>query len=104
MFTRGTGLEATAALACGCAEQPSETQEIIENLVQAGFPAGDIMVVNGVVHAGRDAEVSLAASREMLHAMRTLGASKLLFLLLMRLRARPMIRDLHGEGCGSQRC
>jgi hypothetical protein len=48
--------------------QPNETQEIIDNLVKAGFPAGDIMNVGGVVYVGRDAEVSLAASREMLQA------------------------------------
>src|SRR6185503_1059702 len=50
----------------GCTEPPSETQEIIDNLVEAGFPPNDIMVVNGVVYVGRDAEVSLAASREMI--------------------------------------
>jgi hypothetical protein len=50
----------------GCTEPPNETQEIIDNLVEAGFPASDIMVVNGVVYVGRDAEVSLAASREMI--------------------------------------
>ena len=53
-------------VALGCAAQPSETQEIIDNLVQAGFPADDIMVHEGIVYVGRDAEVSLAASREML--------------------------------------
>lgn len=50
----------------GCAGQPDETQEIVDNLVEAGFPADDIMVVDGKVYVGRDAEVSLAASREML--------------------------------------
>jgi hypothetical protein len=55
----------------GCsADQPvdtaGETQEIISNLGQAGFPANDIMVVDGVVYVGRDAAVSLQASREML--------------------------------------
>jgi len=60
-------------LALGCAAQPSETQEIIDNLVQAGFPADDIMVHEGIVYVGRDAEVSLAASREMLP---TAGASE----------------------------
>jgi hypothetical protein len=59
---------ASSALVLGCAAQhdTDETQEIIDNLVQAGFPADDIMVVDGVVYTGRDAEVSLAASREML--------------------------------------
>jgi hypothetical protein len=55
----------------GCAEPPGETQEIIDNLVEAGFPANDIMVVNGVVYVGRDAEVSLASSREMIRAANT---------------------------------
>ncbi|WP_308809772.1 M57 family metalloprotease [Archangium lansingense] len=50
----------------GCAGQPDETQEVLGNLVKAGFPADDIMVVDGKVYVGRDAEVSLAASREML--------------------------------------
>ncbi|TMQ18686.1 MAG: hypothetical protein E6J90_19610 [Deltaproteobacteria bacterium] len=62
----------TIALAAGCSiaalgcAPPDDTQEIIDNLVQAGFPRNDIMVVGGVVYVGRDAEVSLAASREML--------------------------------------
>jgi hypothetical protein len=55
-------------LGLGCTEPPNETQEIIDNLVEAGFPASDIMVVNGAVFVGRDAEVSLAASREMIRA------------------------------------
>src|SRR5688572_19711807 len=54
----------------GCAEEKGdpglESQEIIENLVQAGFPEDDIMVVDDLVYVGRDAVVSLAASREML--------------------------------------
>ena len=57
------------AMAFGCADQGNvadENQEIIENLQQAGFPADDIMVVDGVVYTGRDAAVSLEASREML--------------------------------------
>jgi hypothetical protein len=71
MSVRGIVFAAATALTIGCAEQPnetSETQEIIDNLVQAGFPASDIMVVDGAVYVGRDAEVSLAASREMLEA------------------------------------
>ena len=60
-----------SAMALGCsADQPrdrmDETQEIIDNLVQAGFRADDIMVVDGTVYTGRDAVVSLQASREML--------------------------------------
>jgi hypothetical protein len=52
-------------LTLGCGESPHETQEIVGNLVKAGFPADDIQVVEGKVYVGRDAEVSLAASREM---------------------------------------
>lgn len=57
-----------SALTFGCGAEPAsdETQEIKDNLVQAGFPADDIMVVDGTVYVGRDAEVSLEASREML--------------------------------------
>ncbi|WP_281404508.1 zinc-dependent metalloprotease [Pyxidicoccus fallax] len=55
-----------SALMFGCAGQPDETQEIVDNLSKAGFPADDIMVVDGKVYVGRDAEVSLAASRELL--------------------------------------
>jgi len=54
----------------GCAEQQRDpaavNQEIIENLIKAGFPETDIMVVDDIVYVGRDVEVSLAASREML--------------------------------------
>jgi hypothetical protein len=57
--------------AFGCSSDPStgsaeEQAEIIDNLIQAGFPENDIMVFEGVVYVGRDAAVSLEASREML--------------------------------------
>ena len=56
----------------GCAEQPrdpaGDNQEIIENLIEAGFPESDIMIADDKVYVGRDAEVSLTASREMLVA------------------------------------
>ena len=69
MTTRGIVFAMSCgALAFACAEQQSETQEIIDNLVEAGFPADDITVVAGVVYVGADAEVSLTASREMLQA------------------------------------
>src|SRR4051812_20059978 len=56
-----------SSLMYGCAEpRDAMTHEIVDNLVQAGFPADDIMIMDGVVYVGRDAEVSLAASREML--------------------------------------
>lgn len=58
------------ALSLGCAAQPAssgdQTQEIVDNLIQAGFPGDDIQVVGGKVYAGRDAEVSLQSSREMI--------------------------------------
>ncbi|HLM45409.1 MAG TPA: zinc-dependent metalloprotease, partial [Myxococcaceae bacterium] len=44
----------------------AENQEIVANLVEAGFPADDIMVVEDAVYVGRDAHVTLEASREML--------------------------------------
>jgi hypothetical protein len=70
MFIRAIVLAVTcSALAFGCADQrdsSDETQEIIDNLSQAGFPSSEIMVVDGVVYVGRDAAVSLQASREML--------------------------------------
>jgi hypothetical protein len=60
-----------SAFAFGCgADQPrdsaDDTQEIIDNLIQAGFPAHEIMVVEGTVFVGQDAAVSLQSSREML--------------------------------------
>lgn len=62
---------AGSALTLGCGIDPQDnnadkTTEIIDNLIQAGFPANDIMIVDGVVYVGRDAAVSLQASREML--------------------------------------
>ncbi|HEY0191566.1 MAG TPA: M57 family metalloprotease [Kofleriaceae bacterium] len=59
----------SALVACGADQSSSsgsDTQEIVENLVAVGFPANDIQVVDGKVYTGRDAEVSLEASREML--------------------------------------
>ncbi|HEU4403864.1 MAG TPA: M57 family metalloprotease, partial [Polyangiaceae bacterium] len=67
------------ALMVGCAQEQDvgtpeelgstdETQEIVANLVAAGFPADDIQVVDGLVYTGRDALVTLQASREMLQA------------------------------------
>jgi hypothetical protein len=75
------------AFALGCAHEegtnaPQEltgvdaTQETIDNLVQAGFPADDIMVVDGTVYVGRDAVVSLQASREMLQIDESRGGQE----------------------------
>jgi hypothetical protein len=56
-----------SAFVFGCdTREADETQEVIDNLVEAGFRAEDILVAGGDVYAGRDAHVTLAASREML--------------------------------------
>jgi hypothetical protein len=55
------------ALLTGCGtDLQSENEEIVSNLIEAGFPAADIMVANDSVYVGRDAHVTLEASREML--------------------------------------
>src|SRR5436305_3147730 len=70
MFKRAVVLAlGCSALIVACGGQrdaASERQEIIDNLVQAGFPRADIQVFDGRVYTGLDAEVSLEASREML--------------------------------------
>ena len=68
MFRRAALAVTFSAWMLGCASGTDDTKEIIDNLVQAGFPADDIMVVDGVVYTGRDAAVTLEASREMLVA------------------------------------
>lgn len=67
---------ATLTAGCGSDEPPAhdkDTQEIVDNLLAAGFPASDITVVDGVVYEGRDAMVSLTASREMLQVNPSAG-------------------------------
>jgi hypothetical protein len=55
------------ALLSGCGtDLESENQEIIANLVEAGFPRADIMVADDEVYVGLDSHVTLQASREML--------------------------------------
>ena len=72
MFTRAVVLALSCgALAFGCGTEPQagseeETQQIIDNLVQAGFPKSEIQVFDGKVFTGLDAEVTLEASQEML--------------------------------------
>jgi Dual-action HEIGH metallo-peptidase len=68
MLKRGAILAVSCgALLVGCGPTPEqENQEIISNLVKAGFPSNDIMVSNGDVYVGRDAHVTLEASREMI--------------------------------------
>lgn len=78
LFVALTGL-GTGPLACADTGAPEsseqavevdhdETREIVDNLTQAGFPADDITVVGNAVYVGRDAEVSLTASREMVQS------------------------------------
>ena len=72
MFKKATVLAVMcSAWTFGCSSEPQpgsaeEQQEIIDNLVEAGFPLTDIMVVDGLVYVGRDAHVTLQASREMI--------------------------------------
>jgi hypothetical protein len=58
-------LAGVALVGCGVDPQ-AENQQIIDNLVQAGFPADDILVHEGDVYVGRDTHVTLEASLEML--------------------------------------
>lgn len=73
MFKRAVVLVVSfGALLFGCGVDPEiEQQEIISNLIEAGFPDNDIMVDNGAVYVGRDAHVTLEASREMLRTDKT---------------------------------
>jgi Dual-action HEIGH metallo-peptidase len=57
-------LAGVALVGCGV----DENQEIVSNLVEAGFQADDIKVVDGLVYVGNDAHVTVEASREMLQA------------------------------------
>jgi hypothetical protein len=71
MFKRAAVLAVSCgALLAGCgtdsAEPGAENEEILSNLIEAGFPAGTLSIVDDVVVAGGDAQVSLQASREML--------------------------------------
>lgn len=66
MFAMSVG-----ALFTGCTadDRSGQAQEIIDNLGAAGYPPSEISVVDGVVYVGRDAAVSLEASREMLQSL-----------------------------------
>jgi hypothetical protein len=76
MIKRMCVLVATIAVGCSVESEDShdadlaldeETREIVQNLVDAGYPDDEIEVRrNGTVFAGGDAEVSLEASREMI--------------------------------------
>jgi hypothetical protein len=55
------------ALLAGCGtDMQSENDQITANLIEAGYQANDIRVVDGIVYVGNDAEVNLQASEEML--------------------------------------
>ncbi|KFE61106.1 zinc-dependent metalloprotease [Hyalangium minutum] len=60
------------ALLAGCGtDLQSENEQIISNLVEAGYPRQDIMVVEDKVYVGLDAHVTLQASQEMLGTVGT---------------------------------
>lgn len=68
---------ACGALTLGCGVDPATTtREITDNLIQAGFPKADIMVAHDQVYVGRDAIVSLQASREMLQVSASSGSKE----------------------------
>ncbi len=64
MFKKAAVL-VSCALMFGCGVD-LENQEIVSNLIQAGFPANDIQIADGRVYVGRDTHVTLEASREMI--------------------------------------
>ncbi|OJT22086.1 protease [Archangium sp. Cb G35] len=67
MFKRTAVLVVSGAVLAGCGAGPeAESQEVVSNLIEAGFPAGDIQVHDGQVFVGNDAHVTLEASRELL--------------------------------------
>ncbi|WNG58196.1 protease [Archangium gephyra] len=68
MFKRTAVLVVSCgAVLAGCGAGPeAESQEVVSNLIEAGFPAGDIQVHDGQVFVGNDAHVTLEASRELL--------------------------------------
>ncbi|WPB73788.1 M57 family metalloprotease [Archangium violaceum] len=70
MFKQVAVLAVTcSAFLVGCgSDAQTEQEEIISNLIEAGFPANDIQTADGAVLVGGDGLVSLAASREMLQA------------------------------------
>jgi Dual-action HEIGH metallo-peptidase len=70
LLTALCGSLSLGALGCGASsdEVDRDLAEIVDNLEQAGFPSDDIMIQDGQVYVGRDAVVTLAASREMLSA------------------------------------
>jgi hypothetical protein len=70
MFKRATLFAALCVIMSGCGPQ-AEQDEIVNNLIQAGFPSSDIQIIDGLVYTGWDAHVTLEASREMIQTPRT---------------------------------
>jgi hypothetical protein len=68
MFKKAAVLVASCgALLSGCgADMQSENEEIISNLVKAGYPTESIMVSDDQVYVDLDTHVTLEASRELL--------------------------------------
>jgi hypothetical protein len=55
------------ALLSGCGtDTQSENEQIVSNLIEAGFPGSDIQEFDGKIFVGLDAHVTLEASLEML--------------------------------------
>jgi hypothetical protein len=50
---------------CGVDSQEDEGQEIVANLIAAGFPENDIQMFDGEYYVGMDGKVDLETSREM---------------------------------------
>ncbi len=58
-----------SAVMAACQMDPeAEQAEIVSNLIEAGFPESDIQLYDGEVYVGRDSQVTLEASREMLQS------------------------------------
>jgi hypothetical protein len=68
MFKRAAVLVVSCgAVLAGCGvDTQAENQEILSNLMEAGFRADDIRIIDDAVYQGHDAHVTLQASREML--------------------------------------
>jgi len=68
MFKKAAVLVASCgALLSGCGtDVQSENEEIVSNLIEAGFPQKDIQLFDDQVYVGYDTHVTLPASRELL--------------------------------------
>jgi hypothetical protein len=68
MFKKAAVVVASCgALLSGCGvDQETENQEIVSNLIKAGFPKEDIQIFDGRVYTGLDTHVTYDASLELL--------------------------------------